>query len=91
MTPRSTLQLRCKRTKSPLCFVSRELTPARTTQHGVGCITGSADGQGVALRLRDLSVTFDDETAVVNDTDVPILPGERVLVAGESGTGKSTI
>jgi vitamin B12/bleomycin/antimicrobial peptide transport system ATP-binding/permease protein len=58
---------------------------------GVGRITLSHDGEGAAIRLRDLSVTLDDGTAVVDDTDVAIMPGERVLVAGESGTGKSTL
>ena len=36
-------------------------------------------------------MTLDDGTAVVDDTDIAIMPGERVLVAGESGTGKSTL
>jgi putative ATP-binding cassette transporter len=58
---------------------------------GVGRILRRDDGEGAALRLRDLAVTLDDGTAVVNDTDVAIMPGERVLVAGESGTGKSTL
>jgi vitamin B12/bleomycin/antimicrobial peptide transport system ATP-binding/permease protein len=58
---------------------------------GFGRITRSDEGEGAALRLRDLSVTLDDGTAVVQDTDVAIKPGERVLVAGESGTGKSTL
>ncbi len=49
------------------------------------------DTTGAALRLRDLSVTLDDGTAVVKDAEVAIEPGERVLVAGESGTGKSTL
>ena len=49
------------------------------------------EGEGAAIRLRDLSVTLDDGTAVVEDTDVAIQPGERVLVMGESGTGKSTL
>jgi putative ATP-binding cassette transporter len=44
-----------------------------------------------ALRLNDLSVTLDDGTAVVGDAEIHIDPGERVLVAGESGTGKSTL
>jgi putative ATP-binding cassette transporter len=44
-----------------------------------------------ALRLRDLSVTLDDGTAVVNEADIEIAPGEKVLVVGESGTGKSTL
>lgn len=46
---------------------------------------------GPALRLRDLSVTLDDGTAVINDADVAVEPRERVLVVGESGTGKSTL
>src|SRR5262249_267340 len=43
------------------------------------------------LELTDLSVTLDDGTAVVGETEVAIEPGERLLVAGESGTGKSTL
>ena len=37
------------------------------------------------------SVTLDDGTAVVGEAEVVIEPGERLLVAGESGTGKSTL
>ena len=44
-----------------------------------------------ALRLRDVSVTLDDGSAVVNEADLAIGPGEKVLVVGESGTGKSTL
>ena len=58
---------------------------------GVGRIERTYEGDGAALRLRDLSVTLDDGTAVLDDTDIAIKPGERVLVAGESGTGKSTL
>jgi vitamin B12/bleomycin/antimicrobial peptide transport system ATP-binding/permease protein len=53
-----------------------------------GEMTESSDA---ALRLKHLSVTLDDGTAVVKDAEVTIAPGERVLVAGESGTGKSTL
>jgi vitamin B12/bleomycin/antimicrobial peptide transport system ATP-binding/permease protein len=49
------------------------------------------DTAGAAMRLADLWVTLDDGTAVVKDAEVVIAPGERVLVAGESGTGKSTL
>jgi putative ATP-binding cassette transporter len=49
------------------------------------------EGKGSALRLRNLSVTHDGRTAVVAGAEVAIMPGERVLVTGESGTGKSTL
>jgi putative ATP-binding cassette transporter len=57
---------------------------------GIGRIKHE-EGQDAALRLRNLSVTLDDGTAVVNEAEVAIERGERVLVAGESGTGKSTL
>lgn len=57
---------------------------------GAGRIARVED-DGPALRLRGVSVTFDDGTAVVSETDVGIDRGERVLVVGESGTGKSTL
>jgi putative ATP-binding cassette transporter len=58
---------------------------------GFGRIQRTNEGEGAAIRLRNLSVTLDDGTAVLDDTDIKIVPGERVLVAGESGTGKSTL
>ena len=58
---------------------------------GVGRIAIDRDGNGPALRLKDLSVRLNDGTAVVDDTDVSIAPGERVLIAGASGSGKSTL
>jgi vitamin B12/bleomycin/antimicrobial peptide transport system ATP-binding/permease protein len=51
---------------------------------------GETQGEAM-LELKDLTVSLDDGTAVVDDTDVVIGPGERLLVAGESGTGKSTL
>jgi vitamin B12/bleomycin/antimicrobial peptide transport system ATP-binding/permease protein len=49
------------------------------------------EGKDAALRLRNLSVTHDDRTAVLAGAEVAIMPGEKVLVTGESGTGKSTL
>src|SRR5882757_271643 len=58
---------------------------------GIGRIKrGETEGSAM-LSLNDLSVTLDDGTAVVAETEVVIEPGERLLVAGESGTGKSTL
>jgi putative ATP-binding cassette transporter len=62
----------------------------RAEEAGVGYIErGETDG--AALRLNDLSVTLDDGTVVVNEAEVAIAPGEKVLVVGESGTGKSSL
>ena len=53
---------------------------------------GHGDTKGDAmLSLNNLSVSLDDGTAVVKETEVAIEPGERVLVSGESGSGKSTL
>lgn len=51
---------------------------------------GETEGDAM-LSLNDLSVTLDDGTAVVGETEVVVNAGERLLVAGESGTGKSTL
>jgi putative ATP-binding cassette transporter len=62
----------------------------RAEEAGVGRIKyGEATDD--ALHLSDLSVTLDDGSMVVQDTDVAIKPGEKVLVVGESGTGKSSL
>src|SRR5215471_11853101 len=58
---------------------------------GFGRIKRGETGGEAMLSLNDLSVTLDDGTAVVDETEVAIEPGERLLVAGESGTGKSTL
>jgi putative ATP-binding cassette transporter len=55
-----------------------------------GRIVRSPAEPGV-LHLRNLSVTLADGSAVVNEADVEIGRGEKVLVVGESGTGKSTL
>ena len=62
----------------------------RSEESEVGRIERS-ESEEAALRLRDLSVTLEDGTEVVKDAEVTIVPGKRVLVAGESGTGKSTL
>jgi len=56
----------------------------------VGAITRT-EGGDAAIRLRGVSVALSDGTVVVDDADVTVQFGEKVLVAGESGTGKSTL
>jgi putative ATP-binding cassette transporter len=74
-------------------MVSLDALERAENGEGIGRIARSemTDAQDTALRLKHLSVTLDDGTAVVKDAEVAIAKGERVLVAGESGTGKSTL
>src|SRR3954453_10112595 len=58
---------------------------------GIGRIQRGETTGNAILSLHDLSVTLDDGTAVVGEAEVVVQPGERLLVAGESGTGKSTL
>jgi putative ATP-binding cassette transporter len=49
------------------------------------------DEEDAALRLRDVSVRLEDGTVVVAGAEAEIRQGEKVLIAGPSGTGKSTL
>jgi putative ATP-binding cassette transporter len=75
------------------CRVSSLMVSLDALEHaekGLGRIERS-EKTGAALRLGHLSVTLEDGTAVVKDAEIEIARGERVLVAGESGTGKSIL
>jgi putative ATP-binding cassette transporter len=72
-------------------IVSLDALEGAETGQGIGRIA-RAESEGPAeLQLHGLSVTLDDGTAVVDEAEVAIMRGERVLIAGESGTGKSTL
>jgi vitamin B12/bleomycin/antimicrobial peptide transport system ATP-binding/permease protein len=62
----------------------------RAEEEGLGRIQRTTT-HDAALRFKGLSVTLDDGTSVINETEVNIAPGEKVLVVGESGTGKSSL
>lgn len=49
------------------------------------------DGTDGAVRLRQLTVALPGGTAVVENVDAAIMPGEKVLIEGPSGCGKSTL
>jgi putative ATP-binding cassette transporter len=62
----------------------------RMEEGQIGAISRKEGGEA-AIRLKGVSVALSDGTVVVDDADVTVKLGERVLVAGESGTGKSTL
>jgi vitamin B12/bleomycin/antimicrobial peptide transport system ATP-binding/permease protein len=70
--------------------VSLDALEKAETGDGFNRIKRGETGEA-AMRLNNFSVSLDDGTAVVDDTEVVIKKGERVLIAGESGTGKSTL
>lgn len=48
-------------------------------------------GDSDRLVLREVGLSRPDGEALVSEAEVEILPGERVLIRGRSGSGKSTI
>lgn len=49
------------------------------------------EGADSEMVLRDVSLSMSNGKALVDSASVTITPGERVLLGGESGTGKSTL
>jgi putative ATP-binding cassette transporter len=62
----------------------------RAESHRAGRIK-HGEGKDAALRLHDVSVMLHDGTPVIDSAEIAIMPGEKVLITGKSGTGKSTL
>jgi len=60
-----------------------DATPAGRIERG--------DHPHVALRLRDVSVLREDGSALVAGAELAVMPGEKLLLTGAAGTGKSTL
>jgi putative ATP-binding cassette transporter len=54
-------------------------------------IEEATEGEEEALVLDNLQIAFADGTTVIQGASARIEPGERVLIKGASGTGKSTL
>ena len=61
-----------------------------TLAEGSGFIESGAS-EDANIRIENLSVAHRNGRIVIADAQVTIAPGEKVLVGGESGTGKSTL
>lgn len=61
-----------------------------TENAGAGRIVHKREN-GVALQLRNVSVTLDSRRPIVRRADATIRDGEHVLLAGDSGSGKSSL
>jgi len=71
-------------------MISIDMLEAAENGNGAPRIRHSAT-EHAALRLRNLSVTLEDATTVVKHADVTVTRGERILLVGQSGAGKSSL
>jgi putative ATP-binding cassette transporter len=64
------------------------LARAEAARHGR---IGRGDPRHAALRLRDVSLLDADGAALVAGAGLVVMPGEKLLLTGAAGTGKSTL
>ena len=63
---------------------------AGTLTEGSGSIEFAVSGDD-KIQIENLSVAHRNGRVVINDARVTIAPGEKILIGGASGTGKSTL
>jgi vitamin B12/bleomycin/antimicrobial peptide transport system ATP-binding/permease protein len=68
-----------------------QLALARVGETGSGHHIEIAVSPDKSIHFDGLSIVHQDGRIVIADTDISIGPGERVLLGGDSGTGKSTL
>ncbi|TMJ29280.1 MAG: ABC transporter ATP-binding protein/permease [Alphaproteobacteria bacterium] len=71
-------------------MISIDMLEAGENGNGASRIRHS-ETKDAALRLCNLSVTLENATAVVKHAELTIARGERILVVGQSGAGKSSL
>lgn len=62
-----------------------------STESGRAVRIERREGGAAALELNDVVVALDDGTPIVRGASITIAAGEHVLIAGESGSGKSSL
>ncbi len=68
-----------------------QLALARVSENGNGPNIEIAVSPDRSIYFDGLSIVHQDGRIVIADADISIGPGERVLLGGDSGTGKSTL
>jgi putative ATP-binding cassette transporter len=71
-------------------YVALELVSVDDKQDQIGPIK-ILDSTDNSIHLEDVSIVHRDGKVMIADTDLNIPPGEKVMLGGESGTGKSTL
>jgi vitamin B12/bleomycin/antimicrobial peptide transport system ATP-binding/permease protein len=64
---------------------------SRVTEQGNRRDIEIGQSPDASIHFDGLSIEHRDGSIVIADTDISISPGERVLLGGDSGTGKSTL
>lgn len=79
-------ELRAHTTRVAELLASLERVDQGSPDTSIG--RSSADGE---IELRDVTLRKNDGSVLIDRANVTVMPGERILIEGRSGTGKSTL